>query len=238
MSQIVLAYIAGLVTILSPCVLPMLPIILSGALNTHRLGPIALASGLVVSFTAIGLLIATLGFSIGLTPSAMTNIGAGLMLTFGVILLSTNLRTQFAIASESALSGLNTKVATFSPQTLAGQATLGVLLGAVWTPCVGPTLGAAIALAAQGENITRAALIMFVFALGTVTPLVALMYGTREAISSRKKTMAQSAAWITPVLAVLLILVSLMIMSGVMTQWEDTLLKLMPKGLVNFIYQF
>lgn len=238
MSQFGLAFVAGLVTILSPCVLPMLPIVLGGAIQSHRNGPLALAAGLVISFTAFGLLVATLGFAIGLTPKVMSNTAAVLMLIFGVVLLSTTLQTQFAIAAESALSGVNASIQSFSPHSIQGQFVLGVLLGAVWTPCVGPTLGAAIALAAQGASVTYAGAIMLTFAIGTVVPLIALMYGTREAIASRKTTMATIAAWAKPVLGLLLIAVSLLILTGLMTKWEAFVLELSPAWLIQFIYQF
>jgi len=61
-----LAFLAGILSILSPCVLPLLPIVLGTAQAEHRLGPVALAAGLAVSFTAIGLFVATIGFAIGL----------------------------------------------------------------------------------------------------------------------------------------------------------------------------
>lgn len=237
MSQFVLAYIAGLVTILSPCVLPMLPIVLGGALDTHRYGPVALASGLVCAFTAFGLLVAVFGFAIGLTPVLMSKIAACALVAFGLILLSSTLQTRFALVSEAAIVTFRNKVSTFSPQSLAGQFVLGGLLGAVWTPCVGPTLGAAIALAAQGKSIVYAASVMFVFALGTVTPLVALMYGTREVIASRKMAMIDVSRWIKPLLAILMIFVGLMILTGLMSEWEAMLLELSPQWLINFIYR-
>lgn len=238
MSQYILAYVAGLVTILSPCVLPMLPIVLGSAIETHRHGPMALAAGLVLSFTGFGLLIATVGFSIGLTPSLFSKITASLMVLFGVILLSTSLQSRFATGAQSALTGLNNYVAAFSPQSTAGQFWLGVLLGAVWTPCVGPTLGAAIALAAQGKDLAHAAAIMLAFAIGTVTPLIALMYGTREAIASRKDGMAKLAKWVKPVLGFLLVAVGALILTGLMTKWEAYLLDALPPWLISFIYSF
>lgn len=238
MSQYLIAYVAGLVTILSPCVLPMLPIVLGGALQTHRLGPVALAAGLVVSFTGFGLLIATVGLSIGLTTELFSQITAGLMILIGTVLLSTTMQTRFAVGAEAALSGFSSRVAAFSPQSVAGQFGLGFLLGAVWTPCVGPTLGAAIALAAQGKDIGYAAAIMLIFAIGTVTPLIGLMYGTREVIAARKNAMASIAKWVKPVLAVLLIGVGLLIITGLMTKWEALLLDISPDWLVQFIYSF
>ncbi len=238
MTSFVLAYVAGLITILSPCILPMLPIVLGSAVSTHRHGPIALATGLVLSFTGFGLLVATLGFTIGLTPPVMSKLAAALMLSFGVILLSTTLQTRFAVAAEAAVSGFGNQASSFSPQGLPGQFVLGGLLGAVWTPCVGPTLGAAIALAAQGENISYAAATMFVFAVGTVTPLIGLMYGTREVIASRKTAMAAAGQWMKPILGMLLIIVALMILTGAMSEWEEFLLNHSPQWLITFIYQF
>lgn len=238
MGSVVLAYVAGLVTILSPCVLPLLPIVLGSALNAHPRGPQALALGLVLSFTGFGLLISTVGFSLGLTPSVFSKIAAAMMIAFGAVLLSTSLQVRFAIAAEAATSGLNRQTASFVPQGLGGQFTLGLLLGAVWTPCVGPTLGAAIALAAQGKDLGYATMIMFVFALGTVTPLLALMIGAREAIARRKDAMARMNQWIKPVLGSLLVGVGLAIITGAMTEWEALLLDISPPWLIQFIYQF
>ncbi len=233
-----MAYIAGLVSILSPCVLPMLPMVLGGALQSHRHGPIALAAGLVLSFTGFGMFVATLGFSLGLTPQILTNISAALMLAVGLIMLSGTLQTRFAVMAQSSISGLSSYVSTFSPSTRPGQFLLGALLGAVWTPCVGPTLGAAIALAAQGQSIGYAATIMFLFAIGVVTPLIGLMYGTREVIAARKNAMASLANWIKPILGVLLIGISLLILTGLMTEWEKILLSISPDWLITFIYSF
>lgn len=238
MSSYFLAYIAGLVTILSPCVLPLLPIVLGSALHTHRLGPLALACGLVLSFTGVGLLIATVGFQLGLTTTSFSKIAAGVMMLFGVVLLSTTLQQKFALAAESATTRLSNSISAFAPQTLPGQFTLGLLLGAVWTPCVGPTLGAAIALAAQGQDTAYSATIMFIFALGTATPLLALMFATREAMQSRKTVMAQANTWIKPVLGLLLVGVGLLIITGLMTEWEAFVLSLSPQWLIQFIYGF
>ena len=238
MSQYLLAYLAGLVTILSPCVLPMLPIVLGGALQTHRHGPLALAAGLVISFTGFGMLIATIGFSIGLTPALFSKITASLMIIFGIILLSTALQSRFALATQSTVSGLNNTVAAFSPQTLSGQFWLGGLLGAVWTPCIGPTLGAAIALAAQGKDLTHAFMIMLSFAIGTVTPLIGLMYGTKEMVAKRKTAMAATATWMKPLLGGLLLTVGLLLITGWMTKWEAYLLEISPPWLISFIYSF
>ncbi|PPC85201.1 MAG: cytochrome C biogenesis protein [Hyphomicrobium sp.] len=236
MSSILLAYVAGVVTILSPCILPLLPIVLAGAVHQHRLGPVALAGGLVISFTLVGLFIATAGVALGLTPKVLNHIAAGVMIAFGVIMLSEPLQARFAMVATAATSGLATRTASYSGDGLAGQFVLGSILGAVWTPCVGPTLGAAIALASQGQSIPYAATVMLAFAIGTVTPLIFLMTATRNAAARNKQTMQRYAAILKPALGALLVLVGLLFLTGLMSTWEAFVLERMPDWLIGLIY--
>jgi cytochrome c-type biogenesis protein len=62
-----LALVAGALSVISPCVLPLLPIVFGSAASEHRFAPIALAAGVALSFAAIGLFVATIGYAIGLT---------------------------------------------------------------------------------------------------------------------------------------------------------------------------
>ena len=110
MTNVLIAYLAGVVTILSPCILPLLPIVLGGALSSHKYGPYALATGLVLAFTGFGLLVATAGFAIGLTPKVLNQIAAVLMIGLGAILLSASLQQRFAVAASVATGGLQTRV--------------------------------------------------------------------------------------------------------------------------------
>lgn len=236
MSSLLIAYIAGVVTILSPCILPLLPIVLGGALSSHKYGPYALAAGLVIAFTGFGLLVATAGFAIGLTPKLLNQIAAVLMICLGAVLLSTSLQQRFAVAASVATGGLQTRVSNFSPDGLIGQFFLGGILGAVWTPCVGPTLGAAIALAAQGQSIGYAATVMFAFALGTVTPLLGIMLVSRDAFMKNRGALMTVTCWLKPALGVLLILLGLAFLTDLMSSWEAFVLERMPQGLVQFIY--
>jgi len=171
MFSILLAYIAGIVSILSPCVLPLLPIILVGSLDAHKKGPLMLSLGLVTSFTVFGLFIATVGLSIGLTQTALQTVTSTLMIIFGLVMISDMLYQKFSSVMSWSVSGVHSKISVMNFNGLRGQYILGLLLGTVWVPCVGPTLGAAIGLAAQGDQLIYAATVMFVFALGIATPV-------------------------------------------------------------------
>src|SRR5262245_17282571 len=95
---VLLAFVAGVLSILSPCVLPILPIVLGAAASEHRFGPVALAAGLSVSFVVIGLFVATIGYSIGLDLGVFRNVAAALMIAIGAILMVPRLQTQVAVA--------------------------------------------------------------------------------------------------------------------------------------------
>ena len=83
------AFVAGVLTVLSPCVLPILPIVFGAAASERKYGPAALAAGLTVSFVAIGLFVATIGYSVGLTAELFRQIAAALMIVLGAVLTVT-----------------------------------------------------------------------------------------------------------------------------------------------------
>jgi cytochrome c-type biogenesis protein len=125
-----LAFVAGVLSILSPCVLPILPIVLGAAASEHRFGPAALAAGLAVSFVVIGLFAATIGYSIGLDLGVFRNVAAVLMIAIGVILLVPRLQTQLAVAGVPVANWGSRHVGAAQHGGIAGQLLVGLLLGA------------------------------------------------------------------------------------------------------------
>lgn len=176
------AFLAGLLSISSPCVLPLVPVVLSAAVSQHRLGPLALAGGLAVSFVVVGLFIATIGLTIGLGDTAFRTIGALLLVAIGLLLLLPPLQAPLAVFAGPIANWTDQRLGKASMGGLRGQFGVGLLLGVIWTPCVGPTLGAASLLAARRENLGEVTLIMVAFALGTALPLLTLGTVSREAL--------------------------------------------------------
>ena len=152
-----LASLAGVLSTLSPCVLPLVPIVLGAAASEHRLGPAALAASLALSFTAIGLFVATAGFALGLDAGAFRVAGAVLLVAIGLVLLVPRLQAGFALAAGPVGQWTEQRFGGFSTAGLSGQFGVGLLLGAAWSPCVGPTLAAAAVLAARGETLAAVA---------------------------------------------------------------------------------
>jgi len=191
MGNIGLAFAAGVLSTLSPCVLPLLPIVFGPAIGEHRAGPVALAAGLAISFVTVGLFVALIGYSIGLDDGVFRAASAVLIIGIGVVLLVPRFQAQLAFAGAPVSSWIEQQSAGFSPSGLGGQFAVGLLLGALWSPCVGPTLGAASLLAAQGRDLAHVALTMVAFGLGAALPLLLLGIVSRETLRRwRDRTLA------------------------------------------------
>ncbi|MGR3617147.1 MAG: cytochrome c biogenesis CcdA family protein [Paracoccaceae bacterium] len=214
--DLVFAYLAGLLTLINPCVLPVLPIVLVGALQADRRGPLALAAGMGVAFVTFGMFVATIGYSIGLDSETLSQIGAGMMIAFGVVLLVPALGHRFETATAGLAASADSRIESASSNgVLRGQFLGGALLGAVWSPCIGPTLGGAIALASTGENLGWAFLIMVFFALGVATLIIGMGLGAQSAIRSRAQALRGLAQRSKPAMGFIFIAVGMMILTGV-----------------------
>lgn len=227
--EYILGYAAGLLTLINPCVLPVLPIVLATALQAGRLGPLTVAAGMSLSFVTLGLLVAVAGRSVGITEETLSNAGAVLMIAFGLVLLVPRFSESFATATAGVSARADAQIDTANQDGLTGQFIGGVLLGAVWSPCIGPTLGGAISLASQGESLTHAALIMVTFALGVSTIILGLGYGAQSVIRKRQAWMRQMAGSARPIMGGVFIAVGAAILLKFHHTLEFWALELLPE---------
>jgi cytochrome c-type biogenesis protein len=231
--NVALGYAAGILSTLSPCVLPILPLVLFGALERHALGPLALAAGLALAFAGVGIAIAAFGFALGVDQAMLRPIAAVLIAGMGLALLLPQAQSVVAgLAAPLAARG-QTMLDRLAPSGLGGQFVLGALLGVIWSPCTGPTLGAAVGLAAQGENLGSASVTMVAFAMGAATPIVALAYGSRQAILSRRDQFAQLSRFAKPAIGVTFLTLGLFVLTGVDKMIETILTRAMPDWLLS-----
>jgi cytochrome c biogenesis protein CcdA len=233
-----LAYLAGLVTILNPCILPILPVLIGSAIDRSRYGPLALAAGLVASFSIFGLLIIAFGFSIGLDERVVRIAAALLLIAAGALLLVPRAQVALATAAGPLVGGGNRMLGRISGDGPGAQFAIGALLGLVWAPCVGPTLGVAIAAASRGENLAVAFVIFLAFALGVATAILAFAYGSRSALAARKASLQALARYGKPLFGGALVLVGLMILTGADRTLEAAVLEALPQSLVDFTTRF
>lgn len=238
MATLGFAFIAGILSILSPCVLPLLPIVLGTAVSEHRHGPVALAAGLAVSFTAIGLFVATIGFAIGLDTGIFRMAAAIMLVLLGLVLMLPVLHARVAAAGGPLSNWTEQRFGGFSPNGLRGQFGVGLLLGAVWSPCVGPTLGAASVLAAQGESLGSVGLTMLAFGIGAGLPLIALGMLSRARLMSLRSRMMSTGQGFKTALGAFLVVVGLLILTGLDKRMEAALVSASPEWLTKLTTSF
>lgn len=232
--SLLLAFVAGLVTILNPCVLPLIPILIGSALGKSRAGPLALAGGLVTSFTLFGFGVIAFGYSLGIDEGAVRGFAGALLLVAGAVLLVPQAQAALSAAAAPITGFGNARLAQVSDEGWHGQAIIGLLLGIVWAPCVGPTLGVAIAAASQGQDLLASFVIFLAFGLGVAASILAFAYGSRRALGERRKVLQNLARYGKPAFGAALVLVGLMVMTGADKLVEAALLDLMPAGLIAF----
>ena len=238
MGNIGLAFIAGALSTLSPCVLPLLPIVLSTAIGVHRAGPLALAAGLVLSFVVVGLFIAVLGYAVGLDEGVFRAVAAVLVMAIGFVLLVPRFEAQFALATSPMATWIEQRTGGFPTSGLGGQFGVGLLLGILWSPCVGPTLGAASLLAAHGRDLGSVALTMLAFGIGTALPLLLLGILSRDALSRWRNRMLSAGKGGKIAMGLVLIATGLLVLTGTDKAVEGFLVEASPAWLTDLTTRF
>ncbi len=233
-----LAFAAGILSILSPCVLPILPVVLGAAASQHRWGPAALASGLALAFVALGLFLATIGHSIGLDAERLRYIAAALIIAFGAVLLLPALQARIAVAGGPIGNWADRIFGATPKDGVSGQFLTGALLGAVWSPCVGPTLGAASLLAAEGRDLTEVAVVKLALGLGAALPLLAVGWLSRESMMRWRGSLLAAGSRAKAALGVLLMTSGALVLFGADRAIETWLVDASPQWLTDLTTRF
>ena len=233
-----LAALAGVLSVLSPCVLPIVPILLSSATTQHRLGPLALAGGLALSFAVIGTLIASLGSAFGLEPSLVRTISAIALGLVGITLLSSSLQQRFAVAASGFSNAGQAMMSRMNLDGLSGQFVIGLILGGVWSPCVGPTLGAAVTLASQATHLPQVALTMTLFGIGAALPILVLGAVSRGVVTRSRGRLLKAGSYGKILMGASLVLVSIAMLTGVDKSAEAYLVEHSPAWLTELTTRY
>lgn len=222
---LLLAFTAGVVTILSPCVLPLLPVILASSTLEGRSRPVGLIIGFAVFFTSITLLLSILVRQFSISPDIHRAASAIIFIVLGVILAIPALKSGF----EFATSRLTARFVTVGGKSngFGGGFMTGAGLGLAWTPCVGPIMASVITLALNQQTTMASALTAIAFSLGTALPMgLAVLFGNR--LYRRVGFLKKHSSRIQQVMGVLILLVGLTIWFGFDRTIQIALVQIFP----------
>jgi cytochrome c biogenesis protein CcdA/thiol-disulfide isomerase/thioredoxin len=230
------AFLSGVITILSPCILPELPVVLSGGVTGGKARPFGVMAGFVASFTGFTLALTAIVQALRIPVDTMRIVAVVLVAAFGLVMLVPPLRDRFeAIASRIASKvGQRKTVPAAGPAGspprgagFAGGVAVGLSLGLVWTPCVGPIMASVISLALTRRVDGGAVLITLAYALGTSLPMLGVMLGGR-ALLARVPLLTRNTARIQQGFGVLMIAVAVAIGLGWDRRFQAAVLALFP----------
>ena len=199
-----IAFAAGVLSVLSPCVLPLLPAIMAYSADTGKLRPIAIVSGLCISFTAMGVIFSAFGSVVSGYREYMELLAEIMIIALGVVML-------FDLPVFNRFSA-------FAPRTqqtgLLGGLMLGLSLGIVWMPCLGPIIGSVLVTVIPEGDVLYGGMLLFIYSLGLAIPMLGVAYAT-SALTGHVRRISRYSITIRRVAGFILILVGLGMVFGV-----------------------
>lgn len=181
LTNIALAVGAGLASVLSPCVLPVVPVIVAGAERTDRIRPLLIVLGLAITFMTMGAVSSLFGALLVGRTRTIEIVGAAVILLMGLLMLfDVNVFKRFYRLSNIQVKGTGRL----------GGLVLGMALGVVWVPCIGPLLSSILTMVGTGGQLGRGIVLLGFYSLGLAVPMLALAYSS-HLLQSRIKGLAR-----------------------------------------------
>jgi len=209
-----LVFVAGLATILSPCVLPILPAVLSGSIG-GRFRPLAIVAGISVTLTLMGVPAVLFGAGFPIFSEYLRWFSIVFIIVMGVVLFSARIGDVYVSVVSRAISVVKLPVVQVKGGGVLGGFALGLSLGILWLPCTAPILGAVhtyiSASAAGSGNLFYGVFQLFVYSLGVGVPMLVIAYSGKT-ISGRSSRIARYAPIFKKISGVVLVCVGLMML--------------------------
>lgn len=225
------AFLSGIVTILSPCILPVLPIVLSGSIGGKR-KPLGVVIGFILSFSLFTLILSTIVQVLEIPPDSLRAAAIVIITGFGLVLLVPALQQKFELLASKVVS----RKQSGRKSGFKGGILVGASLGLLWTPCVGPIMASVIGLAVSRQVDGGAVIIILAYAAGTAIPMFGVMLGGRKILSRFPKLTAGTGK-IQRLFGILMIAVGLSIGFGIDRRFQTLILTAFPNygsGLTAF----
>ncbi|RMH87744.1 cytochrome c biogenesis protein CcdA [Lysobacter pythonis] len=237
-TELGLAWLAGSLTTLNPCVFPLLPLVLGGTLQANRWAPMAMGAGMVSMFAMLGLLVGMAGDALGIDQDLIRTAGAWLLISFGLVMLVPVMNEWFTRLITPLANGAHGATMRLDGGSLHGAFATGGLLGMVWSPCSGPMLASALAVVATEGGATRGTLILGMFGFGAASVLVAVAYASRQGIGKARGWVLSHMHRVKKIFGLMVLLVGIAILSGFDKWLEAQLIHVLPQGWIDLTTQF
>ena len=208
-----LALLAGLLTIASPCILPVMPILLGTSVDRpDRVRPLFIIAGFILSFAAFAMLLGAVSSGVHIAQGALRNTATALLALSGLLRVWPAPYEWLMARVEHPLQRIGTAISPGVPagSSNTGGFVLGMSLGAVWTPCAGPVLASILVLVVKAQDLQWSALLLALYAIGASIPMLAIIYGGQY-ITRRVRVVARHAPRLQQIFGVLVVLTALAI---------------------------
>jgi cytochrome c-type biogenesis protein len=230
---VAIAFTAGLLSFLSPCVLPLVPsyvtfltgLSIDNVRNARRIAlvhSLLFIAGFTAIFVALGAGASAIGVLLGAYRGLIGRVGGALLIVFGIVLLD--------VVSIPALSRERRVYLAEKPVGFLGSLLVGIAFGAGWTPCIGPILGGILSLASVSASMSRGLWLLFAYSMGLAVPFVLAALAIDRFIATFTR-MRRGMAWVSRISGVLLIAVGLLLLTGYFTVLAGWLQRLTPAAL-------
>ncbi len=217
-------FIAGMATVITPCVLPILPAVLSGSVGS-RLRPIAIVAGMSITFTLMGVLVSAVA-SFSFFTEYLRWLSIVFIIGMGAVLFDDDINQGYVRISSSVMNSVQQHAsflgnigAAAPKEGIMGGLFLGMSLGILWIPCVGPILGSVFAYVAEssassGGSLLHGTALLVVYSLGVGIPMLIIAY-SGKGVSSRVKWFVKRGHFFKKLSGMILILLGLMMLFGI-----------------------
>jgi cytochrome c-type biogenesis protein len=227
MTLFLFSFLAGIVTVAGPCILPLLPIVLgTSTVRAHKARPLFIVLGFILSFSFFAIIFSVFGQSLHISPDTFRIVATVVIGLFGVVMLFPKLQVALFAKLQPLLNKLTPR-ANVGDSGLWSGFLLGTSLGLVWTPCAGPVLGSILTLVASKQNLAQAGALLIAYALGAGLPMLLIAYGG-QAAATRVRALSKYTEIIQRVFGAIIILVAIGLYTGVDRDFQTWLVTNAP----------